>query len=299
MTQQSLSRMESVSLREVWPDEARDFTPWLAEHITELGDALGISLGIDERESAVGRRRLDILATDINSGHTVIIENQLEDTDGDHLSRLLVYGAGKDAAVVVWIASEFDDEHRQALQWLNERTRTEFFGVAIELWRIDGSRPAPHFRVVVAPNDWRRRKANYQRHVTKRRHRTFWTGLEQKLGLEQTLPRELERSDDAPDWLGISKVAGIYYEVDLDGDAINLHFTLDTTQAFDQLASDKDAIEDKLGKLEWTREWSGQGSYITKRYCRAFSELSDDEWDDVYEWLVDSYRLALDVFSRA
>ena len=101
MSQLSLSRIEKVALRDVWPNEATDFTPWLADHITELGDALGIALETRERESPVGGRSLDILATDSSSGRPVIIENQLAYSDGDHLGRLLIYAAGKDADVVV------------------------------------------------------------------------------------------------------------------------------------------------------------------------------------------------------
>ena len=180
-TEQPLANIESVALREVWPNEASNFTPWLAEHITELGEALGIPLETGETESPVGSRSLDILATDTNSGHPVIIENQLSYSDGDHLSRLLIYAAGKDADVVIWIASEFEEEHWLVLQWLNQRTGTEtkFFGVAIEVWRIDGSPAAPYFRVVAAPNDWRKRNVNDRRPVApremRRRHRDFRT----------------------------------------------------------------------------------------------------------------------------
>ncbi|MYF26892.1 MAG: hypothetical protein F4211_06235 [Acidimicrobiia bacterium] len=179
VSQKSLSKIKKVALRKVWPQEASDFTPWLEEHLGELGEALGIELEASERESRVGSRSLDIMATDSN-GRPVIIENQLERSDDDHLGRLLIYAAGKDANVIIWIARDFEDEHWQVLQWLNQRTGTDtqFFGVAIEVWRIDDSRPAPYFKVVVAPNDWRKRNVS-----RKPRYREFRQRLEEKLKL--------------------------------------------------------------------------------------------------------------------
>ena len=157
MTTKDLAKIERVDLREAWPNEAQNFTPWLAENIAELGEALGMDLEVQQMEAPVGGYSLDILATDLNSNRPVIIENQLEATDHTHLGQLLTYAAGFDAGVIVWVTREFRDEHRQALDWLNQRTGedTQFFGVAVELWRIAGSPPAPHFRLAATPNEWR------------------------------------------------------------------------------------------------------------------------------------------------
>ena len=155
MTGDNLARIQRVSLREAWPNEAHNFTPWLARNIGELGAALGVELELQQQESPVGAKKLDILATDSYDGRPVIIENQLEPTDDNHLSRLLIYAAGKDAKLVIWVAREIVDEHRQVLDWLNQRTdeNTQFYGVVVELWKIDNSRAAPHFSVVTAPNE--------------------------------------------------------------------------------------------------------------------------------------------------
>ena len=151
-------------LRRVWPNEAADFTPWLAENIGRLGEALGMDLEVDAQEASVGSYALDILAHDGN-GRRVVIENQLEDTDHRHLGQLLTYAAGFDANVIVWIARNFQDEHREALDLLNRRTGedTEFFGIEVELWRIDDSRPAVNFKLVATPNDWRKQTVSDSR----------------------------------------------------------------------------------------------------------------------------------------
>lgn len=162
MNTPNLARIRRVpNLREIWENEERNFTPWLADNLDQLGDALGMALELQQIEAPVGGYSLDILATDRNSNRPVIIENQLEIADHAHLGQLLTYAAGFDAGAVVWVTREFRDEHRQALDWLNQRTgeETQFFGVAIELWCIDNSLPAPHFNLVVTPNGWRKEAA--------------------------------------------------------------------------------------------------------------------------------------------
>ena len=156
----NLAKIERVDLRKVWPNEAQDFTPWLADNIAELGEALGMNLEFREKEAPVGGYSLDILATDLDQNRPVIIENQLETTNHTHLGQLLTYAAGHDANIIVWLTRDFRDEHRAALDWLNQRTGddTQFFGVVVELLKIDGSRPAPQFRMVATPNEWGKSK---------------------------------------------------------------------------------------------------------------------------------------------
>ncbi len=155
---QQLVRLErEPNLRVVWTKEDEDFTPWLFDNIEELGDAIGLRLASQEREAAIGKYSLDILATDIDYDQRVVIENQLETSDHDHLGKLLTYAADSDRNVrVIWVARKFEVEHKKALRWLNDRTdkNTLFFGVTVELWRIDESRLAPHFALAVAPDNW-------------------------------------------------------------------------------------------------------------------------------------------------
>lgn len=150
--------IKPVVIRDIWRNEATDFTPWLVENIEHLGQALEMELEVQEREANVGDFSLDILAKDLGTGRTVIIENQLKETDHDHLGKLLTYAGGFDAGVLVWIAKELRDEHRKALEWLNEQTGpdVDFFGVVIEVIRIDESKPAFSLRPVVFPNEWQK-----------------------------------------------------------------------------------------------------------------------------------------------
>lgn len=154
----NLGRLEPVPLRGVWPNEASGFTPWLANNLDTLGQAVGLALEFRQREHPVGRYALDLLLEDAE-GRVVIVENQLEQTDHTHLGQLLTYCAGTKADVVVWISSFITEEHAAALEWLNENTiaGVDFFGIELELLRIGDSLPAPHFKVKVRPNAWTKR----------------------------------------------------------------------------------------------------------------------------------------------
>ena len=161
MLKNKLDTMVRVDLRDVWDGEAGDFTPWLAQddNIRLLGEAVGLSLEVEAQEVDVGPFRADILCNDADTGATVIIENQLEDTDHNHLGQILTYAAGLHASAVIWVARKFRDEHRAALDWLNDkfsksRDNPGFYAIEIELWRVGASNPAPKFNVVSKPNEF-------------------------------------------------------------------------------------------------------------------------------------------------
>lgn len=156
MPKSPLEVLKSRDPREYWYNEAAEFTPWLAENIQLLGDAIGMDLEVQSQEQSVGPFRADILCRETATDHLVLIENQIEQTDHIHLGQLLTYAAGLDAATVVWVAKRFRNEHRAALDWLNEITGVEFsfFGLEIELWQIGDSALAPKFNTVSKPNDW-------------------------------------------------------------------------------------------------------------------------------------------------
>jgi hypothetical protein len=163
MTTPTLGRLTRVELRSAWKNEATHFTPWLAqpENLGLLAETMGLStdsLELQSQEQAVGPFRADILCRNTEDNSLVLIENQLERTDHTHLGQLLTYAAGLKAVTLVWIAERFTEEHRAALDWLNEITDEGFhiFGFEMELWRIGDSPFAPKFNVVVQPNEWTR-----------------------------------------------------------------------------------------------------------------------------------------------
>lgn len=122
MSTTRFTRLSDAELRSAWPDEARDFTPWLFDNIDFLSDALGIELEATEIETAVENFSADIIAKDARTGDRVLIENQLEASDHKHLGQILTYLAGIEAKSIVWVAREFQEAHRSAIRWLNEHT---------------------------------------------------------------------------------------------------------------------------------------------------------------------------------
>ena len=180
MAKYNLDKLEKVDLRDVWPHEALDFTKWLSEepNLALLSSAVGIELELLETESSVGSFNVDIYAQEAGTGRKVIIENQLEDTNHDHLGKVITYAAGKGAEVVIWVVARARDEHRQAIEWLNQHTDSDFgfFLVEVELWSIGDSLPAPRFSVVEQPNEWTKAiKLSEGLSETERVKLSYWT----------------------------------------------------------------------------------------------------------------------------
>ncbi|MBX7141821.1 MAG: DUF4268 domain-containing protein [Chitinophagales bacterium] len=183
----NLGKLQKLELKSVWKHEAQSFTPWLAreENIAILGDEIGIDLEVQSQEERVGPFRADIFCKDTANDRYVLIENQLEKTDHTHLGQIMTYAAGLNAVTIIWISSKFTEEHRAALDWLNNITdeSVEFFGIEVELYRIGNSDPAPKFSIVSKPNDWsrtiRRRAANAELSDTKQEQLAYWTAFKE------------------------------------------------------------------------------------------------------------------------
>lgn len=154
-----LGELVTADLRKAWPHEAHNFTPWLAKNLDRLSDVIGLDLDLEGSEVQVGPYRADIVANDPSDGTRVLIENQLEDANLRHLGQVLAYLAGLEAKVVVWIAKEFDEQHRSAIRWLNDHTDDPFafFAIRVRVVRIAESPLAPVFEVLERPNEWDRR----------------------------------------------------------------------------------------------------------------------------------------------
>lgn len=154
----SLGKLKEVNIRDVWKHEQYDFSKWLSlpDNIQELGDAIGLSLTDIETEKFVGGYRCDIICKDEITGKNVLIENQLEPSNHDHLGKIITYASGLDAAVVVWIVQEAREEHASAIEWLNKHTDDDlaFFLIEIHAFTIGDSKPAPQFRIIQQPNEF-------------------------------------------------------------------------------------------------------------------------------------------------
>ena len=293
-----LGEFEEVPLREIWPNEANDFTPWLAENIEILGDALGLNLEVISREVPVGALSLDLLVRDLDSARTGIIENQYGETDHRHFGQLLTYAGGLDASIVIWISEHVRDENREALEWLNRtNSETQFFAVEVEVLRIDDSRPAPIFRPVVFPNEWRSetlRNTSTNTSPRNERYRLYFQPLIDELreaGFTNARVAQAESWHDFP-----SGVAGIKYRASFRGNNracvsiwIDWGSREENLQIFDALMERRTEIESNFGEeLIWERQ-DGRSQRIS--VCRDGNiDLSDGELDEIRTWHSEKLR---------
>lgn len=173
-----IGKVQRVPLREVWRHEAHDFTSWLVGNIDVLNDALDLGLDNAEREQAAGSFSVDLIAEE-TAGNTVVIENQLERSDHDHLGQLITYLTAFEAKTAIWIVAERRPEHTRAIAWLNEATAASFYLLKAQAIPINDSLPAPLFTVIVGPSEEAREVGQVKRDLADRRHErhAFWTTL--------------------------------------------------------------------------------------------------------------------------
>lgn len=294
MTDKPLGRLERVELRDIWVNEASEFTPWLArpENIAVLSETLGIDLELEAQEKSVGPFRADLLCKDIGTDRWVLIENQLERTDHSHLGQLLTYASGLEAVTIVWIAARFTEEHRATLDWLNKITNESFrfFGLEVELWRIGNSPAAPKFNIVSKPNDWSQSVAHAARAIddaeltdTRIKQREYWAALNAVLNAVGG-PIAGNRKAQPQSWMAYRIGRGnfslnaamnrpkkqIRAELYISGDQAKAFFGL--------LSRQKAEIERELGyTLQWDELPAGRDS-------RIFTQLNDVDSDDNADW---------------
>jgi len=303
----TIGQIEMLKVRDTWPNEAYDFTPWLAkeENIELLGKAIGLELEVENIEVAVGPYSADILAKDIGTGKYVVIENQLEKTDHDHLGKAITYGSVLDASAIVWIATNFTEEHCRALSWLNDKTTDEisFFGVRLELWKIDNSRPAVHFNVISKPAGIIRQvaivKASDNLTDVKKMQLEFWIAFREKL-----LAANVVSSAQTPR-------PQYWFDVALGRSHIFLSNIINTydnhigvrvyisnkiaEKALPLLQEQKEEIERELGiKLKWNPFPDNRDKVIASLYD---VDLQDkNRWDEYINWMVEMVSKFRQVF---
>ena len=298
----SLGRLERVELRTIWTSEPAQFTPWLAKsgNLKVLGETLGLELELEAQEKEVGLFRADIVCKEIGTDSTVLIENQLEQTDHDHLGKLLTYAAGLQAVTVVWLAANFRDEHRAVLDWLNEITHEDsrFFGLEIELWRIGESRAAPKFNIVCMPNDWSRSVAKAARgkddselSELKLKQREYWTGLHDELNAAGG-PVRGNRKAQPQHWMnyGIG-VGGFRLAATMNTAEKYIRAELyivgdDASERLGLLEHQKEEIERELGyRLEWGDQLPAARDRRISCYRRKVDLGDESDWPDQHRWM--------------
>lgn len=304
----NFGELKKVPLRDIWSHEAQDFTPWLASNIEALGDALGLELELTEREASVGGFSLDLLAKDLGSSRTVIIENQLTQTDHDHLGKLLTYAAGFNASTVIWVSEVVRDEHRQALEWLNQRTDTEtqFFAVVVEVLKIDDSKPAFNFKPVVFPNEWqksKKQKTSTNSSSKGEKYRAYYQALIDELRENHKFTGA--RIGQPQNWYSFSSgIQGVLYSaVFAQGGKARAEIYIDqgdqekNKMLFDALKEREDEITANYGSvLEWERLDDKRASRIAI-YREGMIESSDSELEEIRKWHIDNLLKIKKVFT--
>lgn len=303
-----LGKLEEVDIRKVWPHEQYDFSKWLAteENIKELGDALNLSLTDVETEKFVGNYRCDILCKDEITGKMVLIENQLEPTNHDHLGKIITYASGLDAAVVVWIVASARDEHASAIEWLNKHTDDEisFFLMEVHAYKIGDSDPAPQFKIIEQPNDFvkivKAVSKNSDMNESQKNRLEFWTQFNEVVD-SQGKPFN-KRKATTDHWYNVaigSSDASI--SIDLVNKEHKIRVSLwinDNKDIFDALFQRKDEIETALGfGLEWNRLDNKKASYICT-YIKGLDFKKQDNYPMLMEQIVDLVLKMRNVFPR-
>lgn len=259
-----LGKLKEIDIRTVWAHEQYDFSKWLSseENIQSLGDTLNLSLTEIETEKFVGSYRCDILCKDELTGKSVLIENQLESTNHDHLGKIITYASGLDASVVVWLVASAKEEHASAIEWLNKHTTddVDFFLLEVHAYTIDGSLPAPMFKIIEQPNGFSRNvkklAANGNLNESETRRLEFWTMFNDIL--EQRGKPFNKHKATTDHWYTVAVGSSqCYISIDLVNKEHKIRVGLwitDNKQLFDELYEHKTDIEkDFTEALDWDR----------------------------------------------
>lgn len=292
----SISRLEKIPLRDLWKHEAYDFTRWLAENLDFICETIGVDLTLIEREASAGPFSADILAED-GQGHPVIIENQLEPTNHDHLGKLITYMSNLDAKTAIWVTSEPRPEHEKAVHWLNETlpADTAFYLLRIEAFKIGESDPAPHLSIVAGPSVESKQAGGQKKEIVERHvlRMEFWKELLTKAKDKTKLFEKISPSDD--NWINASagKTGFAYSFVVRMGDAqVELYIDRgdaeENKRIFDSFLTKRTEVELRFGgPLDWQRLDEKRSCRI--RYLLPGHGLADkDRWPELQNKLIDA-----------
>lgn len=293
----NLSRLEEIKdLRMVWPHEALDFTPWLSQddNISLLADAIGLDITVDETESSVGDFNVDIFASETGTDRKIIIENQLEDTNHDHLGKLITYASGKSADVIVWVVKHAREEHKAAIEWLNNHTdeKIGFFLCEIKLYRIGTSEPAVKFEVIENPNNWTKEvKKNESISETEQRRYDYWEAFQNHVFQNAQFAKEFNPiKPSIKQWMNYSIGSSeCYISVTqlVNRNEINVClYITDNMELYESLLANRESIDKVAGiPLNWCELPERKASKII---IERPAELSDQsKWKEQFDWLAD------------
>lgn len=277
-----LAKLTAVPLREAWPDEARDFTPWLHENLDRLSEALGMELEPMGTEVSVEGFRADLIATDARTGGRVLIENQLYSSDHAHLGAILTYLAGVEAQSIVWIAKGFHSAHLSAVRWLNENTSTDFafFALRVRVVRIGDSLPAPLLEVVEKPDSWGRELGRAVRKIDSeltRLRQSFWNRYIEKY------PRVFGPSKHSNVWVPMLDDKSIYLSMYVGSQTSGMFLRGPHGTDGEALAvfmeKHRDALDGEFGPSQ--SQTAGYYYGIDKE----ISVYERERWDELIEWM--------------
>lgn len=259
-----IGKLKEIDIRKLWQHEQYDFSAWLAKesNLEYLNDILGLTLTDIKTEDFVGPYRCDIVAKDETTSDVVIIENQLEPTNHDHLGKIITYAAGLNAKYIVWIAKQAKEEHRAAIEWLNNNSsqNINFFLIEIHAYQIGESEPAPMFKIIEKPNDFiKGDKGNSKDgtlNKTQSERLVFWEQFNQVV-LDHGKPFSLRKATK-DHWYDVSMgISDAHIAITLVNkeNKIGVELYIDNNKdIFDNLFENKDAIEAEFGaKLDWQR----------------------------------------------
>ena len=302
-----ISTLENIDIRSIWKNESSDFTPWLAENINRLGDVIDMDLTVIEEEKPVGVFSADIFCKDENTENNVVIENQLDISDHKHLGQLLTYATGLNAKSIVWLSSEFKDEHRAVLDKLNEITDPDinFFGIKIEAVKIGNSDIAINFKVISQPNEWIKTRSNFGYRCSgkltpsKILKQDFWTHLNNKIQTRGSfLSTRKPRAQHYHTFKlgnGKSHLSGLLNKREK---YVAAEVYIPKDQAlYEALKQNKSEIEKEFGEpLDWQDLDDSKASRI-KIFKYNFNIENQDQWESNSDWLIDRVEKLYKVFS--
>lgn len=268
-----IGRLKEVDIRNLWRHEQYDFSEWLSknENIELLNEILGLSLIDVSKEVYVGSYRCDLVANDESTSTKVIIENQLEASNHDHLGKIITYASGLDAQVIVWIVKQAKEEHKSAIEWLNNNTNSNinFFLIELHAYTIDGLKAAPYFKVVEEPNDFKKNTKvngeNSDLNKSQSERLEFWTRLNEIL-IERGKPFNVRKAT-TDHWydvaIGTSEAHVSITLVNRDSNVCVELYINNNKELFDKLYENRNSIENELGfNLIWDRLDNSKASRI-------------------------------------